>query len=391
MNRILIFFIVTLSFYLSFFISNATDRYATKGTDISFIMNYSVSIPMRDNDIKYSAKIWSIYDPNDTLATSQYLIEYTHQSDSLPSFNAYFKGNYYKFENERLQEYHWMWDSIPFKKIDNSVGIYNSGLFAPFMPANIMASINNIMVTTGNYYKVYNDTLINNRRVNAIKLKEYIKGILSKEILYYTNPTSGTPLYYESLNNPNTIGEQLVTVHYDYSQPLEPIDSINEAVLRKRYNAAFSKYRLSNFSIENLPGRKLPMFSLPSTTSEKYTWDGGFKNDAILAFLEVGNGMNKQLIKEVREAIKQSDVPINVLWVYNNRNLEAIYDEMPETRNDEYALIGGKSLATDIGVTGFPTLVFVAKNGIVRDIQLGYNKELKNIVIQKVALMNNQK
>lgn len=352
-------------------------------------LSYTVSLPMKDDDIKYSAKIWSIEMPNDTLAGCNYLIEYKHQMDTMSSFTSYFDRNYYKFENEKLQEYHWDWDSIPFKGTGKIMGIQKTGLFAPFMPTEIMHKMSVLEKDPNNKLKLYSDTLINGIKVNAVKLKEIIKGNVAKDIFYYADVATGRPLYYESMNNPGSIGEQLVTIRYNYNAELTPIKVYNEEMLRDRYPIAFSRFRESNFSIENLPGRKLPMFSLPSTTSERYTWDGGFKNNAIIVFLEVGNGLNKDLIAAVRDAVKNSVVPLDVLWIYNNKNIDAITEEMPDTREDEFALIGGKSFATDCGVTGFPTLIFVDKKGIVKDVQLGFNKDMKNVVIQKIALMNN--
>ena len=51
--------------------------------------------------------------------------------------------------------------------------------------------------------------------------------------------------------------------------------------------------------------------------------------------------------------------------------------------------MSGNRFAGDCGVTGFPTLLFVDTDGVVKDVQLGFNKDIKNIVIQKMALIKN--
>lgn len=356
------------------------------------IIEYSVTLPMSDDDIKYNVRLESINDPTDTLCGYKYYASYSNAADGEKGFMSYFSGSYYRYDNERLKEYHWEWDSIPmmtrYLNGKTIYGIQKSGLFQPLVPNQIGFTLAGMMKDSNNKIRFVPDTVFKGIKSDVIIVYETIKGEVFRESAYAFDRDTGAPVYITHDNNPGSLGEQFVTVRYADFKP-ESTDSINEARLMRDYPAVFEKYRVLNFKIENLPGRKLPEFSLPTTTGERYTWDGGFKAPTIIVFLKSRAGVTPETIKKIRQARDESPMTADIIWVFAENNRDDIEYVMPRNCFGEYVLMSGNKFAGDCGVTGFPTVLFVNNNGIVKDVQLGYNKDIKNIVIQKMALIKN--
>lgn len=49
--------------------------------------------------------------------------------------------------------------------------------------------------------------------------------------------------------------------------------------------------------------------------------------------------------------------------------------------------MGANSIIRDCGITAFPAMIFVSTDGIIKSVHIGANKNLAEIVMQKVALL----
>lgn len=354
-------------------------------------IEYSVTLPMSDDDIKYDVSLRSIKDPSDTLCGYKYYIDYSNASGQ-KGFMSYFGGSYYRYDNEKLREYHWEWDSIPmmtrYLNGKRVYGIQKSGLFQPLVPNQIGATLAALIDDPNNKVRFTADTLFKGVKSDVITIYEIMNGEVSRKSVYAFDSTTGAPVYITHDNNPGALGEQFVTVRFT-GYKAGGNEDINEARLINDYPAVFEKYRVLNFKIENLPGRKLPEFSLPTTTGERYTWDGGFKAPTIIVFLKSKAGVTPETINAIRQAADESPMTADIIWVFAENNHDDIGYVMSENHTGEYILMSGNRFAGDCGVTGFPTLLFVDTDGVVKDVQLGFNKDIKNIVIQKMALIKN--
>lgn len=358
---------------------NAMDNY-------SATLKYDVTLPLSDEEIIYDVSLKSNLAHGDTLNSCNYLIEYTSRKGN-KGFMSYFANSYYRYENEKLREYHWAWDSIPFKQIGG--GVQGSGMFVPLLPDVMAKSLMNIIGNSDNKVCFFSDTVVKQMNVNVITIEERKQGHTLRELLYAFDRITNRPVYVEMENNPGALSEQTVTVTYSTSSDTSKME-FNEQLLQDNYSEVFDKYRVCNFKIENMPGRRLPGFSLPTTTGERYSWDGGFKSPTIVAFLDSRGGMTASTIADVRQAVASLPMVADVIWIFMGNNLEDIWQVMPTTEINESALIGGRKFASECGVTGCPTLLFVDKERIVKDVLLGYNNDMKNIVIQKMALLNSK-
>ena len=181
---------------------------------------FRVTLPMTDEEVEYKLSLQYQKNPADTLYGYSYLIDLT--SESNPAINGNFiyydSGNYYNFSNHRLREYHAEEDATPFyNKMNNKnelPGIHRSGLFIEEFPMEIASQLQKSLNNPENRIQTYSDTLINNRKCNALYIDEYINGETIRSSVYIFDSESGTPIFKEIENNPGHLGSQTVTVKY---------------------------------------------------------------------------------------------------------------------------------------------------------------------------------
>lgn len=76
-----------------------------------------------------------------------------------------------------------------------------------------------------------------------------------------------------------------------------------------------------------------------------------------------------------------------MIWVFNSTNIDAIESVVASIRPGEHLLMNGKSLARDCGAASLPVVIMTDSAGKVKNVSLGFNKELSNIVLQTMALV----
>jgi hypothetical protein len=92
----------------------------------------------------------------------------------------------------------------------------------------------------------------------------------------------------------------------------------------------------------------------------------------------------------VRSAAARLPFALDVIWAFVDNNIDAIDSIVPSILPGEALLMTARSLARDCGVSAFPTLIFVGRDGIVSDTQLGFNSSLTQLIIEKATLLANK-
>ena len=345
-------------------------------------------------DVSYTVKLNSMNAPGDSLAPCDYLINWSLATPDGEStgFSAYYDGNAYNFRGDRLMEYHYEWDSIPFRPRGRSAaalpGVQRSAQFTTLLPQFIAEELMTIVTSPEYTYSFHADTVVADRRCNAIEAVMTMGGEVYKEITYAFDPVTSMPLYSEIENNPGALAEQTLISDYSYAADKAPCAEISEEGLREMYPDIFEKYRESNYAIENLPQQRLPAFSLPTTTGERYSRLLGdkFRTPTLIVIIDPASTFARATVNDIRKSIEALPYNADVIWAFVSTNTDIIDEIIPQPLMGEHILMNAKSLARDCGVSSYPVSIIVGTDGVVDDVILGYNNELTSVVIQKMAL-----
>ncbi len=355
-------------------------------------VRFSVTLPQNDTDVTYDIKFIESPSDSDPLFPSRYLIDWSLPTPSGQStgFSAYFDGNHYRYRDQRLQEYHTEWDSVPFIFSGNRKGIQAQAQFVDLLPRSIGNEILASLSDSTYVYESPAEVTFDGRKATRVKMKRVIGGETAQERTYYFDPYSSLPLRIDTESNPGSITEQSILVDYTYP-PMQPKPmQWSEEMLMERYPEIFEKYRISNFRIENLPGTTLPAFSLPTLSGSRFTHQRGAGLDAptAIVFIDPAAGFNAELVKSVRDAVDALPGNAQILWAFtvNSRDVieNLVGDRLPQ---GETVVTGATSLARDCGVAAFPVVVIADREGTVKKVVLGVNKDLSDVVLQNMALI----
>lgn len=225
---------------------------------------YTVTLPLTDSEINYRAELSYRKNPIDTLCGYSYLIDYKAENDTCPyaNFMAYDNGDYFRFDRDRLREYHHREDKEPFAHKGNNPGVHRSGLFTELFPAEISRQLKTFVGKKDCLVQFFPDTLVQDRLCDAILVNDSIKGELSRTILYTFDTHDGMPLYRETENNPGHLGSQTVTVKYsgNDTDTKFPSDYFGETNLLKNYGEIFLRFREGTYASSDRVGQKSPEF-----------------------------------------------------------------------------------------------------------------------------------
>lgn len=349
---------------------------------------YGVLLPSAADDIVYDVKLHSIKTEGDELSPCDYLIEWTLPTPSGESsgFSAYASKNHFRYRDERLQEYHYDWDSIPF--VTGRGGVQRNAQFAEILPQFLASQLRTIADDQAYSYTFAPDTVYGGQRVALIDAVETRNGYTAREMQFVFDADTALPIKIELENNPGAISEQTVTIEFS-NESADVVESFDEDALIDRYPDVFERYRQSNFRVENLPGTLMPTFSLPTTAGRRYTHHKGekFVSPVIVAVLDPSVGSTEETVGALRSAVGSLPMNVDLIFAFVSNNADQIGETVSEAGVGETVLMTARSLARDCGVTSFPTLIFVDRDGMVKDTHLGFNKDLSNVVIQKAALI----
>lgn len=361
-------------------------------TDYHGNVTYSVLLPQAEDPVVYNIDLRSTVSPGDVLAPCRYLIEWdmrpSDDADITSSgFSAYLDGSHYRYRDNRLQEYHMSWDSIPF--IIANGGVQCNAQFTDVLPQFLGRELNRLVADTNFVYTWTPDTLYNGRHVAVLSGRQLYHDYVSKEATYIFNPATLMPLAIELENNPGSISEQTVTISYtDNSTETFPIAT--EEDLMTRYPEVFEKYRESNFRVENLPGTQLPTFSAPALGGERYSYNRGDRpgTPLVIAIVDATVANTPAAIEAVRSAAATSPTAFDVIIAFVTSDAEQASEIAGKPRRGETILTSARALARDCGVTACPTLLYVDSRGTVTDVTLGHSNTLTDTIIQTVYPMH---
>ncbi len=372
-------------------VSEIADRLAATEC-VNATIRYSVTLPQNDDDIIYTINATAYTPPvADRLSPCDYVIRWSLPTPSGVSegFSAYFDGHHYRFRDQRLQEYHLTWDSIPFLLGGGKDGIQTRAQFTELLPAFMARELKATLADSTYIYSKPQNISYNGRDAVRLKMERVISGMTAMERTYIFDATTMLPLRIDTESNPGSITEQSILADYTFApEPDCPI--LTEEKLIEAFPDYFGKYRQSNFRIENMPGTQLPAFSLRRTDGTRFTRShtDPLPSPTVIAFLEPGTGFSDRTVEAVRKGVEGLPYQAMVIWAFPGNNADEIEEIIPELRPGEQILTGAKNLARDCGISAMPVVMTVDRSGMVKKVIIGFNNELADVVLQEMALLN---
>lgn len=365
-------------------------------SEIEVDAKFTVSMPQLGQDVVYSLTLTSLPAVDTLLFPCSYLIDWTLQQDTpRHGFSAYYSGNHFRYGGDKIQEYHASLDSVPFvpQKYGavNAVGVQSSAQFVNLLPVSIAETLEKLVSDSSTTALFIPDTIVGGTHVSAIRAISMMNGEVGAENEFILDKNTLFPKRILTENSPGSIGEQTVLVEFDAPRFQPKVRELNEQVLIALYPEPFTLMRRSSFSLENLKNRPLPGFSIPTPTGERYSRMAGdaFAATTVLALIDPAASFAPAVVDELRQAVEQSPVPVNLILAFTSNNADLIEDVAGTPLPGEAILQSARSLSQDFGAAQLPSMLIVDTAGIVKDIIVGYNNGLSSNVIQKIALINN--
>ena len=355
--------------------------------DYAATIHYAVALPMADDEVVYRLQVATSPNAADRLLGENYLIDWELPIESGESrgFTAYFDGHHYRYRDHRLQENHYLWDSIPFRT--NAGGIQRNGQFVNLLPFSLSGQLRS-MAADSTWTVSLVKGISERREADIVKAKRHINGMESQQFELAVDRVAGMPLNLSILYNPGMLGEQEVNARYEYDIPgVKAISS--EQVLMARYPEVFEKYRVSNYSVENLRGLPLPGFALPTTTRERYLYQKGdrFSSPTIIAVLDPGVASTGQMIKTLRDTVDKLTRQTSLIMMFNSNDVDRIEPLTGQPRMGETLLTSATPFIRDCGINAYPTLLLCDSSGTVSAVILGTASTLADDLLQAAALL----
>ena len=362
---------------------------------------FTVSMPQLADDVVYDLTLTQQASPADTLMPVAYLIDWTMPSVGAKGFSAYFTGHHYRFGGERLQEYHTDGDPAPFASVTRALnptgnaerrtnpGVHRSAQFVNLLPEEIASSISMMSGDPAYTLTLHPDTTVNGCKVAVIDAVMTIRGTVAQEAEYTFDPATRLPLRIVLENNPGSLSEQTVTVSYSGSTVSDSCPAITEEALMQLYPDVFATMRQSNFRIENLAGQQLPGFALLTSTGERYSrrTSDPFRAPTVIAILEANAGFTPEVIAALRYAIDRLPYPADLIMAFTDNNVDIVEPVVGNIRPGEHLLMSAAALQRDCGAASLPAVIIADRSGLVTNVILGFNNDLAEDVIQKMALI----
>lgn len=359
--------------------------------DYSGDCRYEVLLPTSRRPVVYEIGMFSRAAAGDTLAPAEYVIDWAVDKDGNSSrgFSAYAGGNHYRFRGDRLQEYHYADDPVPFAprgSVDG--GVQNNAQFADLLPQYIGRRLEDMAADSTYRYEYHPYKTVNGRRCIVVDGVRSFGGVDAIEFVYAFDRETLRPVSADFEANPGQIGEQTITATYTYpATRIRPFGAITENALIEAYADAFGNFRESDFRLDNMPGRKLPEFSAPTVTGERYTHhkDDSFASPVIIAVLDSETDSAGATVDALRRAAETMPMQTELILAFISNDIDAIEALTGPCREGEHILMSARGLARDCGVTATPVVIICDRDATVKEIVNGFNNDLSDVVIQKTV------
>lgn len=347
--------------------------------DYAATVTYAVTLPQAEDDVVYTVDLQQPSSPY------SYLINWTVEAPSgtVDGFTAWFNGNFYNFRNRRLQEHHNNWDKAA---PQGAKAVQNSAQFASLLPSRMAMQLRE--VATG----PYTHTLTRRGDVLTLEAVRECAGEPDAELTWTFNADTFEPIGFYADYNPGAITGQQVKA--EYARATNPLiaegDTLSEAALRELYPTAFTRYRESQFAIENMRGEQLPAFSLPlangSGRMSRHASDPLAQPTAVVLFDPEGT-LSPRLVSSVRKAIDRLPSDAGVIWACTPKSPDSATEAIGSERPGETTLTGAATLAAQCGAASLPVVMICDGNGCIRNLIIGMNKSLETDVIQMLSTL----
>ena len=391
----LFLFIITMRTILLTIMSSVTITAMAVAPDLNRIADIIAAHPCASADIDYEIMLPSAADPvtyritlecatdkADSIIGGSYLIDWRlpRPKGESNGFAAYFDGDHFRFRDVKLQEYHAKENIAPFL---GTKGIARQVQFADLVPFIFADKLRQMEADSSYKFSITE----HNGGINIQGVKN-ISGYDALEFDYTLDATTMLPVSMDMEYNPASISEQTVNITFSWKIPDGTCPVFTEKTLMTRYPEVFDKFRTSNFHVLSMLNHEIPRFSVPTTTHERYTYDKGrgFRQPTLLAFLDATAPTSADIARQIRQAATISPYPFDVIYLSGSNDIEACENITGNLHEGETSLIGAQSLIRDCGINAFPTLLFCSPEGIIKEIEIGANQNLPEIVIQKMAL-----
>lgn len=353
------------------------------------VVDYDVALPMGTDEITYTVKLASATASGDPLSPVNYLIDWTldHNGSETTGFLAYFNGNHYRYRDHRLQEYHIEEDSVPFRTRNG--GVQTNAQFVNLIPQMIAKELRKMATSTDFTVSFTPDTISGGEHRVAFTAVQKINGETGQSYMIIADRFSGNPLEITNLYNPGQISEQTITARFTYPEGEQLKAVADEASLQELYPEEFEKYRDCSNRIEHMRGLRMPAFSLPTTTGERYTRqkEDPFSHPTVIAIIDPDAVNARQTIASLRKAIADSPQETNLILAFTGSNTDRIEELAGSPAVNETMLISARSLARSCGTAVFPTVLVTESSGKIGNVILGENNNMTQNVIQSLKLV----
>ncbi|MCM1163035.1 MAG: hypothetical protein NC339_02110 [Muribaculaceae bacterium] len=351
----------------------------------------SVTLPQTDTDVTYTLGLNSMATPADTLSPASYMVDWSlpTPSGTVEGFTAYYDGNLYRFRDQRLQEYHLDWDAMPFQKKAAGGGVQRSAQFVNLLPQYLGYELLEMIPDSAYTLTLNHDVKYGGRSLDEIYCVMIVMDNVVMERRYLLDPETSLPVRVVTESSPGAISEQTIIVDYT-TNPSPQCAQLSEEMLVEHYPEVFEKYRVSNFRIENLRDTPLPAFALPTITGERHIHHRGdpFRQPTLIAIIDpTSQSFNSELIAALRQSAAGASSPADLIMAFTTTNADLAEQAAGNIREGETMLLNARSLARDCGATDLPVVLVADRSGMVRNVVLGYNKNLSEIVLQSLELL----
>lgn len=360
-------------------------------------VEYAVSLPMAEEDVVYNIDLASEKNPADTLLGQRYLIRWEYPArENVNGFTSYFDGHFYSFRDNKLREYHFQWDSIPFQTSEG--GIQRNAIFLNLFPFEIDRELAHMR--SDSTYTLTESETDSGREIHCIRTLNGLEAM----VFDLEFDSEGKPLKIDRLFNPELPGEQEIRATYSYEAPTAAetfdvacsastsdtagVPSCEEELIAL-FPEEFARFRTANYTIENLRGAPLPAFALQTVTRERYLYNKGdrFATPKILALLDPAVASTSATIAAMREATFMLPRQAGLIFAFVDNDVDKIEELVGGSKIGEQTLISARSLSRDTGANAFPTILLINTDGTVSDVILGYEAGLRDRLVQQGALL----
>lgn len=339
--------------------------------------SYEVQLPSSPDPVIYEISAEYKQCAEDTLAKCQYIIDWTlkRENGDLNGFSAYFDGNHYRFRDVKLQEYHTAEDPTAFTY---GKGVQNTAQFTDLLPPFIADNLRKMAVDSTYDYTISckGDEI----RVDGV---QRVKGYDTMEYSYVFDPQTGMLKSASVDYNPASISEQNITVEYG----ILPFDGteMKEKTLTERYPDIFSRYRRGNYAVTNLKGTHLPGFEAIDLHRRRYARRirDNFVRPTVILLVSPDVASSGEAISAVTEGIQLSPVECSLIVAVTTNDSDTVATLCGPDTVCRTVLMSAKSMALNLGVNEFPTIIYCNSDATVADVDTGFNNNTASVVLQK--------